>query len=199
MLLVFEAIRGADIRDPSTIHAPVPFSLAQGINSLRVGYLKEAFESDYDGSKSDAETLSVLRGLGINLIPITLPGDLPVDAMLTTLGVEAAAAFDSLTLSGGVDQMVRQRKGTWPHEFRVNRFVPAVEFLQASRSRSILLQRMNKALQEIDVFVSPTFGGGTLSITNLTGHPSVTVPNGFDILEDASDSERRRPRSITFS
>lgn len=197
--LVFEAIRGADTRDPSTIQAPFPFSLQNDVSHLRVGYLKDAFESDYSGKERDAEALNVLRGLGVDLIPVTLPRDLPVGAMLTTLGVEAAAAFDGLTLSGGVDQMIRQGKGTWPHEFRLNRFVPAVEFLQASRCRSILLQRMNETMQEVDVFVSPTFGGGTLSITNLTGHPCVSVPNGFDVLEDSPDSARCQPRSITFS
>ena len=196
--LVFEAIRGADTRDPSTIQAPFPFSVQNDVNSLRVGYLKEAFESDYSGKETDAEALDVLRRLGIDLLPITLPRDLPVSAMLTTLGVEAAAAFDTLTLSGGVDQMVRQGKGTWPHEFRVNRFVPAVEFLQASRCRSILLQRMNEAMQEVDVFVSPTFGSRTLSITNLTGHPCVSVPNGFDVLEDSPDSARRQPSQHYF-
>lgn len=197
--LVFESIRGADTRDTSTIDAPFPFSPENEIRSLRVGYLKEAFESDYAGRETDAAALNVLRRLGIDLIPIALPDDLPVGAMLTTLGVEAAAAFDELTLNGGVDQMVRQGQGTWPHEFRLNRFVPAVEYVQASRCRSILLQRMNEVMREVDAFVSPTFGGGTLSITNLTGHPCVTVPNGFDVLEDRPDSVRRRPRSITFS
>ncbi len=110
--LIFEAIRGADTRDTSTVHAPFPFSLENDIRSLRVGYLKEAFESDYAGCETDAATLSVLRRLGIDLIPIALPDDLPVEAMLTTLGVEAAAAFDALTLRGGVDQMVRQGQGT---------------------------------------------------------------------------------------
>ena len=197
--LVFEAIRGADARDGVTVDAPFPFSLERDVSALRVGYVQEAFESDYPGKARDSATLDVLRNMGIELIPIELPDDLPVDAMLTTLGVEAATAFDTLTLSNGVDQMVRQGEGTWPHEFRVNRFVPAVEFLQASRCRWLLMQRMNTVMEQVDVFVSPSFGGRTLAITNLTGHPSVTVPNGFDALESDTNSRRRQPRSITFA
>ncbi len=197
--LVFEAIRGSDARDPVTVNAPFPFSLEKDVSALRIGYVQKAFESDYSGKTRDSATLDVLRNMGIELVPIELPDDLPIDAMLTTLGVEAAAAFDTLTLSNGVDQMVRQGEGTWPHEFRVNRFVPAVEFLQASRCRWLLMQRMNTVMQQVDVFVSPSFGGRTLAITNLTGHPCVTVPNGFDALESDTDSRRRRPRSITFA
>ena len=196
--LVFEAIRGADTRDLVTVNAPFPFSLEKDVSALSVGYVQKAFESDYSGKTRDSATLDVLRNMDVELIPIELPDDLPIDAMLTTLGVEAAAAFDTLTLSNGVDQMVRQGEGTWPHEFRVNRFVPAVEFLQASRCRWLLMQRMNTVMQQVDVFVSPSFGGRTLAITNLTGHPCVTVPNGFDALESDTDSPRRRPRSITF-
>ena len=197
--LVFEAIRGADARDSVTVNAPFPFSLEKSVSALRVGYVQEAFESDYPGKARDSATLDVLRNMGIELIPIELPDDLPIDAMLTTLGVEAATAFDTLTLSNGVDQMVRQGEGTWPHEFRANRFVPAVEFLQASRCRWLPMQRMNTVMQQVDVFVSPSFGGRTLAITNLTGHPSVTVPNGFDTLESDTDPRRRQPRSITFA
>lgn len=197
--LVFEAIRGVDSRDPVTVHAPFPFSIEPQMDALRIGYLAQAFESNYSGKDADTQALNVLRDLGGDLIPIELPVDLPIDAMLSTLGIEAAAAFDTLMLDRGVDQMVRQGRGTWPHEFRASRFVPAVEFVQASRCRSILMQRMNDVMKQVDVFVSPTFGGGTLSITNLTGNPCVTVPNGFDPLEDAPNSIRRRPRSITFS
>ena len=197
--LVFEAIRGADTRDPVTVNAPFPFSLEKDVSTLSIGYVQKAFESDYSGKAKDSATLDILRNMGIELIPIELPDDLPIDAMLTTLGVEAATAFDTLTLSNGVDQMVRQGEGTWPHEFRAKRFVPAVEFLQASRCRWLLMQRMNTVMQQVDVFVSPSFGGRTLGITNLTGHPCVTVPNGFDVLESDPDSRRRRPRSITFA
>lgn len=197
--LVYDVLRGVDNRDPSTVYAPFPFDPNLDVTTLRVGYLKAAFEEDYSGQQADAATLAVLRNLGVNLQPMALPEDLPVGAMLMTLSVEAAAAFDALTRTGGVDQMVRQERNAWPHTFRSARFVPAVEFLQANRARTLLMQQMAETLQDIDVFISPSFGGGTLRITNLTGHPCVCLPNALNPLEDAADSPRRQPGSITFA
>ena len=196
--LVFDAIRGADKRDYSTVNAPFPFSVETDITQLSIGYLSEAFQEDYRNHDADAATLEALRSLGVTLVPMKLPDDLPVSAMLSTLGVEAAAAFDELTRSGEVDTMVRQGRNTWPHEFRTSRFVPAVEFFQSTRARLLLMRRMAEVMQNVDVVISPTFGGASLRITNLTGHPCVTVPNAFHPLEDAPESPRRSPGSITF-
>ncbi len=201
--LVFEAIRGADARDPSTLDAPFPFNASMDVTRLRVGYLNEAFEAEegqeYQNQEADKAVLDVLRSLGVDLKPMKLPEDLPVGAMLMTLGIEAAAAFDDLTRTGGVDTMVRQGKNTWPHEFRKSRFIPAVEFWQANRARTLLMHRMAEVMQDVDVFISPSYRGGTLRITNLTGHPCVCLPDAFHVLDDAPDSPRRRPASITFT
>jgi len=94
--------------------------------------------------------------------------------------------------------MVRQGKNAWPHVFRIARFIPAVEYINANRIRTLLMQAMADTLQDIDVFVSPSFGGGTLRITNLTGHPAVVVPNAFHPLKDKPLSPYRQPGSITF-
>lgn len=197
--LIFDVLRGRDERDPTTVDAPFPFDPGQDVTRLRVGYLADAFAEAYDNAAADHATLDVLRGLGIDLQPLALPTDLPVDALLTMLSVEAATAFDDLTRSGGVDRMVRQTKNAWPHVFRTSRFVPAVEYLQAARARTLLMERMAEVMQTVDVFVSPSYGGGTLSITNLTGHPCVCVPNRFTPLPDRPGSARRAPGSITFA
>ena len=196
--LVFEAIRGRDPLDAVTVDAPFPFNPDSDLKDMRVGFVETAFEDDYPNKEADLAALESLRSLGVTLMPVTLPDDLPVGAMLMTLTVEAAAAFDELTLSEDVDEMVRQGPNTWPHEFRRSRFVPAVEFVQASRARGLLMHRMAEVMEKVDVFVTPTFGGESLSITNLTGHPSVTVPNAFHTLEETSVQERRNPGSITF-
>ena len=196
--LVYDVLRGADPRDPATVEAPFPFRPDLDVTRLRVGYLADAFAEDYRNADADAATLAVLRGMGIDLRPITLPTDLPVGAMLMTLNVEAAAAFDELTRTGGVDAMVRQGPNTWPHAFRSARFVPAVELVQSSRARTILLRRMAEVMAGVDVFVAPAFGGGALRITNLSGHPCVCLPNAFHPLDDAPESPRRQPGSITF-
>lgn len=193
--LVYDVLRGEDPRDPSTVDAPFAFQPDVDVRSLRVGVIEEAFR---ETSEADHETLAVLEELGVELEPLELPVDLPVDAMLMTLWVEAAAAFDELTRSRGIDEMVRQETDAWPHVFRTARFVPAVEFLQAQRARTRLVERMAEAMAGIDVFVSPSFEGGALSITNLTGHPCVCLPNEFNPFEDDERSVRRQPGSITF-
>ena len=197
--LIFDAIRGADPGDPASVDMPFPYQQGVDVTALRVGYLPDAFEGDYDNAAADQATLTVLRDdLGLDLQPMALPTDMPVDAILNTLDVEAAAAFDELTRTRGVDAMVRQGENTWPNVFRTARFVPAVEHVQMSRARTVLMQRVHEVMQDVDVFVSPSYRGGTLGITNLTGHPCVCVPNAFRPLEDAPDSPRREPDSVTF-
>jgi Asp-tRNA(Asn)/Glu-tRNA(Gln) amidotransferase A subunit family amidase len=121
--------------------------------------------------------LLTLQKLGAELIPIELP-TLPSNDIRFILSVEAAAAFDELTRSGKDDLMVRQGKAGWPNTFRAARFVPAVEYLQANRHRTLLIQAMEKTLKGIDVYISPSFGKN-LTLTNLTGHPCLVLPNGF--------------------
>ena len=106
------------------------------------------------------------------------------------LTVEAAAAFDELTRSGADDKLVRQIRSAWPNVFRAARIVPAVEYVQANRVRTLLQREMERRLADVDVYVCPPFGGENLLITNLTGHPSVVLPNGFR--KDGT------PTSITF-
>ena len=195
--LVFSAIHGKDYADPTTLTAPFEWPIRKSLRQLRIGYLQDAFEEDHDNREADLSSLEVLRKQGAQLLPLTLP-DGPAGAMLVMLNAEAAAAFDDLTRSGVVDSLVRQDAGAWPNSFRSSRFIPAVEYINASRARTLLMRDMRELMAEIDVFVSPTFGGGTLRITNLTGHPSVTVPNNFALLEDDPTSIRRVPASITF-
>ncbi len=187
--LVFDAIRGPDGIDQSVLDAPFDYDSRVDLASLRIGYLKEAFEEDYSFKDTDAATLETLRELGVELVPIELP-DLPVYSMAFVLSAEAAAAFDELTRSGRDDLMVRQIKNAWPNVFRSSRFIPAVEYIQANRLRHELIQQMHDLMEGVDLYVAPSFGGGNLLLTNLTGHPCVVLPNGFD--------EEGHPRSISF-
>ena len=196
-VLVYDAIRGDDPQDPASVDAPFPFDAGQSVESLRVGYLKGAFQEDYDNQSADQETLAVLRGLGVDLEPVAWDVDVPVGALLNTLDVEAAAAFDELTRSDGIDELVRQGENTWPNVFRTARFVPAVEHTQMSRLRVDLMEQARATMQDLDVLVSPSFGGNTLGITNLTGHPCVCIPNALRPVEEGPDA-RRQPGSISF-
>lgn len=174
--IVYDAIRGEDALDNSTTQTPFNYNSSANPKRLRVGYLKSDFESAYRFKKQDSLSLLKLRDLGIDLIPIKLP-ELP--SIRYILEAEAAAAFDELTRSGRDDEMVRQIKRAWPNVFRTARFIPAVEYIQANRLRSQLIQEMHEVMQKVDVYVTPSWTGSNLTLTNLTGHPQLVLPNGF--------------------
>jgi Asp-tRNA(Asn)/Glu-tRNA(Gln) amidotransferase A subunit family amidase len=188
--LVLRAIHGADGRDPTAVDRPFGWTLERTLSGIRVGYLKAGFEADHPTKAFDDAALTAMRSLGVNLIPVEIAADLPVPALRIILQAESAAAFDELTRSNRDDQMTRQGKGTWPSNFRTSRFIPAVEYINANRVRSLVMQRMEEAMRRVDVFITPTFAANILLITNLTGHPSLTMPNGFR--EDGT------PVSISF-
>ncbi|GAB3999382.1 amidase [Spirosoma daeguense] len=190
--LVFNAIYGPDGNDPTVMAAPFRYAPLVNLKGTRIGYVKKAFESNYPNRSNDSLTLQTLRSLGAELIPFDLPTEVPANRISFLLGVEAAASFDELTRSGKDDLLTRQTKNAWPNSFRSSRFVPAVEYIQANRARTKLINDMATQLKKarVDVYVSPTYAGGNLTLTNLTGHPCVVLPNGF--------SKQNLPTSITF-
>jgi Asp-tRNA(Asn)/Glu-tRNA(Gln) amidotransferase A subunit family amidase len=177
--LVLGAIYGPDGKDPTVTTRPFEWSPGRRLEGLRIGYLKARFDAESPTKAFDAKALEVLKGLDVELIPVELPPDLPTDGLRIILSAEAAAAFDEVTRSSRDDQMVQQTRGAWPNSFRVSRFIPAVEYIQANRIRTLLMQRMDEVMANVDVFVTPTNAGNLLSITNLTGHPQLVLPNGF--------------------
>jgi Asp-tRNA(Asn)/Glu-tRNA(Gln) amidotransferase A subunit family amidase len=186
--IVFNSIIGADGID-QVYDLPFNYNPTIDPKNIRIGYLKKEFDEKSPTKKFDMQTLEKLKSLGFNLVPIALP-DLPVDDLAFILSAEAGAAFDEITRNRKVDLMVRQTRDAWPNVFRASRFIPAVEYIQANRMRYQLIQDMEKILDGVDVYISPSFGGSNLLLTNLTGHPSVVLPNGFD--------EKGSPVSITF-
>ena len=177
--LVFNAIHGADGRDPTARNAPFNWESERPLSDLRVGYFRRGFESG-GATGHDRAALETLRSLGVEPVPIDLPPDYPLSALRIILRAEAAAAFDELTLSGRDDLLVRQTTGAWPNSFRVARMIPAVEYIQANRVRTMLMGALEAALEGIDVFITPTRAPDQLVMTNLTGHPAVVVPSGFN-------------------
>jgi Asp-tRNA(Asn)/Glu-tRNA(Gln) amidotransferase A subunit family amidase len=194
--LVLSVVHGADGQDPTArsyaFHWP-----PRPLKSIRIGYLQKDFEEapkfDSTTKTEDRErimtgwrmtkqfndaALEVIRNkMGIKMTPVALP-DLPAGDMLTVLGAEAAAAFDELTRSGRDKLLNAQDKGDWPNQFRTARFIPAVEYVQANRARTMLMQKMAELFKTVDVIVAPT-DSDQLVVTNLTGHPAVILPNGF--------------------
>lgn len=182
---------GPDARDAATLLAPNGFRYAFDLNpkKLRVGYVKAAFDQPYPTRANDQATLEVLRRLGVELVPLELPAIAP-GALRFVLTAEGAAAFDDLTRSGRDAQLVLQNRSAWPNTFRSSRFIPAVEYLQAQRVRSLLIEQLDARLRGLDAYLAPSFGPN-LVLTNLTGHPAVAVPNGL--------TAAGLPTTITFT
>jgi Asp-tRNA(Asn)/Glu-tRNA(Gln) amidotransferase A subunit family amidase len=177
--LVFGAIHGFDGLDASAVDRPFSWPCPRDLRTLKVGY----FEGGTAADKRD--DLRVLRDLGVKLVPIKLPATHPVQAIQLILGTEAAAAFDDVTRAG-----ITEGLNSWPQTFRTGEFVPAVEYLRANRIRSLVMQEMEETMAAVDLYV----GGNDLLLTNLTGHPTAVLPNGF---RKAGDLEV--PNAITFT
>jgi Asp-tRNA(Asn)/Glu-tRNA(Gln) amidotransferase A subunit family amidase len=200
--IVLDAIYGPDGQDNSVIPASYHWNANLSPRTLRIGYVKSAFDTPetdpadpkrtlHPTRKFDDAALEVLKRIGINLIPVDLP-DMPYDPMRLILNAEAAAAFDELTRSDRDKELVQQGKFDWPNSFRTSRFITAVDYVNANRVRSLAIQKWDDLMKTVDVIVTPT-GAANLSqlvATNLTGHPAVILPNGFR--DDGT------PVSITF-
>ena len=188
---VFSFIHGTDGKDESAVNRSFNLSKKSGIKNLRIGYAKNHFER-LDSNSQEWGVIKAFREQGIEVQPMYLP-DTDVykfDIIGLVIGAEAAAAFDEFTRVGLDDQMTRQTRYDWPNYFRVSRMIPAVEYVNANRHRSVLMQKMNQAMQEYDVIITPSFGNRQLAITNLTGHPALCMPIGF--------TKQGTPNSITL-
>ncbi len=189
LTIVFKAIYGSDGIDQTIYNCGFNYIPLKTLMGVKIGYLKNDFDKKYDFHTNDSVTLAKLKELGADLIPIELPS-YPVNDLAIMLSAEAGAAFDELTRSNKDDLMVRQIKNAWPNSFRASRFIPAVEYINASRVRTLLILEMQKLMSTIDLYVAPSWEGDNNLLTNLTGHPCVVIPNGF--------SKDGTPTSITF-
>ncbi len=160
---------------------------------------------EYD-HRFDVAALDKLRAMGVKMKAVEMP-EFPqgtIGAMRNVLEVEAAAAFDELTRSGRDKLLTEQGPGDWPNSFRTSRFIPAVEYVQANRARFLLIEAMGELFKDFDVIVAPSNGGGQLTITNLTGNPSIIIPNGLrgpDAPKPANENQGGGPGtpvSLTF-
>lgn len=188
--IVFEAIYGKDVKDPST--NSVPFNRSSKTpGQLKVAYLKGVIDKDTtDAGKNLQAALEVFQKLGVKLDSIAFPADYPYAVFDIILRAEAGAFFDELVRSGEVDLMVEQQKNSRANSLRQSRFIPATEYLQANRQRRQLIEELNTLFSQYDVIIAPTSDFRQLMGTNLSGHPVVCIPNGLD--------KKGRPTSFTL-
>lgn len=183
--LVFAAICGADPGDRSAVDRSFRYDPRVDLRKLRIGYLVSGRDGAEPVKPESVDYLKTLLDLGTRLEPVTID-PIPNGANLV-LGVEASSAFDAFTRGDAIDEL---KNSAWPVTYRSNRYVPAVEYLQAQRVRTLVQRRFEEQLGDIDVLVANERGGQTLFVTNLTGHPQVLVPNGVDA--------RGSSRSVSF-
>ena len=188
--IVFYFIHGADKVDQSSIDFAFNYKETTNLKNLKIAYIRNYIDT-LAANSPEKQTLATLREMGATLIPIDFPDSLHGDEMLSLIiSAEGAAAFDGLTRNAIDDQMVQQGRDRWPNVFRTARFIPAVEYLNACRMRYQIMKRMDPILDAYDIIITPPETGDQLAITNLTGNPSITLPNGF--LPDGM------PTAITF-
>ena len=176
-MLVLNAITGPDGQDLSCIPCPLGFDATIPIEGLRVGYFP-AWMKETPATDVDRFAFDTLRKLGMKLIEVELP-DWPYDSLDLILFAEAAAAFEELTLSNAVAQLRAQVPDAWPNTFRQSRFLSAVDFVQCDRLRRMVAQEMARVMSQVDLLLVPSLRDEMLTITNFTGHPSLTLRAGF--------------------
>jgi Asp-tRNA(Asn)/Glu-tRNA(Gln) amidotransferase A subunit family amidase len=185
--LVFASIAGFDPRDPSTVEHPFHYRSKPDLSKMKIGYLVAREDELKDGSRLEKDDyLRALVKLGAK--PRAVRFSPPPPGMSLILGVEASAAFDEFTRSERIELL---KNSAWPGTYRANRYVPAVEYLQAQRARSLLMRSFEEEFGDFDMFVSPGVSSPTLLTTNFTGHPQVLIPNGED--------EKRNPKSVSLT
>ncbi len=181
--IVFNYIHGTDGKDGSAVNKPFNYDPSKDIKKLKIAYAKNYFDKIKDTSRNEFKVLEAFKKMGITLIPVNFPdsGVYNFNIMDVVIGAECAAQFDEMTRLNIDDVLTRQTKNDWPNQFRTARFVPAIEYINAQRHRYTLMQKVNEVVQQYDVIICPSRGDGNQSaITNLTGHPVVCVPTGFD-------------------
>jgi Asp-tRNA(Asn)/Glu-tRNA(Gln) amidotransferase A subunit family amidase len=187
--IVFKYLHGPDGIDQTLYDFPFNYESQIDFKKLKIGYLKKDFDKQYGFKKNDSLFIETLKKLGAELVPIELPA-MPINDLAIILNAEAGAAFDELTRSGKDDMLVRQIKNAWPNVFRTSRFIPAVEYINANRIRTLLIQEMYNTFKTIDFYIAPSWEGDNLLLTNLTGHPCVVIPTGLSV--------KGTPTSITL-
>ena len=177
--IVLNAIYGPDGRDRTVTADPFHWEPRRPLSSLRIGLFEKAFEEiKGDQKKHYEQALSDLKKAGVTAKVVQPPREDDAQTIYFLLSAEAAAAFDDITRDGRVAQLSGQNPNDWPNSFRTSRLIPAVEYIRAQRVRTRLIAQMERFFADWDVLIGPPYS--LLRNTNLTGHPQVVVPCGFN-------------------
>jgi len=185
-MLVLQAISGPDPGDASSVPSHLDFDATASVAGIKVGYIDQ-WMKNAPATDVDRAAMEKMRALKMNLTPVTLP-DWPYSSLMPVLFAEGAAAFEELALNHQLGTLKVQVKDAWPNLFRQARFISAIDFVQADRLRRKVALEMARIFREVDVLLVPSLRDEQLTITNFTGHPSLTLRAGFvDVSEARSD------------
>lgn len=185
-LLVLRAISGPDPGDLASVPSHLDYNAVLPVKGIRVGYIP-AWLAEAPATDVDRSAIDTVKQLGMTPVPVSLP-DWPYQSLDIILSAESAAAFEELTLSGGLNRLRMQTPDAWPNTFRQSRFLSAVDFVQADRFRRKVAQQMATIFQSVDMLLVPSLRNEMLTLTNFTGHPSLTLRAGFvEVREARSD------------
>jgi Asp-tRNA(Asn)/Glu-tRNA(Gln) amidotransferase A subunit family amidase len=185
-MLVLNTISGPDAGDLSSVASKLDFDASGGVQGLRVGFFPKWMKED-PATDVDRAALETVRKVGMVPDEVSIP-DWPYDSLDLILFAESAAAFEEITLNRAVDQLKVQTPDAWPNTFRQSRFLSAVDFVQADRFRRKVATEMARVFSEVDLLLVPSLRDEMLTITNFTGHPSLTLRAGFvEVSEARSD------------
>jgi Asp-tRNA(Asn)/Glu-tRNA(Gln) amidotransferase A subunit family amidase len=185
-LLVLNAINGADAGDPSSVPSRLDFDATASVAGLKVGYISQ-WMKESPATDVDRAAMETIKKLNMQLKEVSLP-DWPYSSLMPILFAEGAASFEDLALNNQLGELKVQVKDAWPNLFRQARFLSAVDFVQADRLRRKVALEMARVFREVDVLLVPSLRDEGLTITNFTGHPSLTMRAGFvEVSEARSD------------
>jgi Asp-tRNA(Asn)/Glu-tRNA(Gln) amidotransferase A subunit family amidase len=176
-MLVLKAISGPDPGDVASIPSKLDFDARANVRGLRVGYFP-SWMNERPATDVDRAALQTVSTVGMVPVEVSIP-DWPYGSLNLILFAEGAAAFEELTLSGGLDQLKMQTPDAWPNLFQQARFLSAVDFVQTDRLRRKVAQEMVRIFEKVDLLLVPSLRDEMLTITNFTGHPSLTLRAGF--------------------
>ena len=191
-ILVLQAITGPDPSDVSSVPSHLDFEAAGPIKGLRVGYFPK-WMKEPPATEVDRAALETVRQLGMHPVEVFLP-DWPYGCLNLNLFAEGAASFEELTLSHGVDKLKMQTHDSWPNLFRQARFLSAVDFVQTDRFRRKVCQEMARIFSDVDLLLVPSLRDEMLTISNNTGHPSLTLRAGYVEVSQARSDWAPDPR-----
>jgi Asp-tRNA(Asn)/Glu-tRNA(Gln) amidotransferase A subunit family amidase len=185
-MLVLQAITGPDPGDASSVPSHLDFDATAPVTGLKVGYLAQWMKEN-PATDVDRAAMETMKTLGMALKEVTLP-DWPYGSLMPILFAEGAASFEDLALNNQLGTLKAQVKDAWPNLFRQTRFLSAIDFVQADRLRRKVALEMARIFKDVDVLIVPSLRDEQLTITNFTGHPSLTLRAGFvEVSEARSD------------